>query len=327
LNSRRGAGRFAWIAVEVEEEEELLTACVEQLRDHYGTADRHTFRVEPIERFQYASAVIEKTVRVEHLMALVIVSAAMELSGATLRDHVDRRPAVPAVLCLIVVHQDLDLFDRVGRDVGLEQLRAPIVLTLQAIHRHGHHGVRKSAGMGKSQEPRSCVGSARVGAHARQQQKVVVQDAPLLRDRVDLSCAEHVRTLRTCRLDAFAARGDGYGLGHRTERQLKVADGEPLVRSQEIVPVFERAKSRCFNPDGVTTGKQGRKAEAADRIGDRGSLVARGLVGYDHNCFGNHIPRRIDNGSEQRAGDRLRPPDSRGEQDRGQNQYERNKLA
>src|SRR5205823_6075893 len=123
-------------SVEGIEEEQLVAARVE-LRQNNRAAERGAGGVVAIKRLRDTVLVVEEIVRVEPLVPLVPVRAALELLRSRLGNDVDHRAAVASVFGAIIIELDLHLADCVEVDRAAEDLRAAQIVADDAVDRHG----------------------------------------------------------------------------------------------------------------------------------------------------------------------------------------------
>ena len=108
-----GVGRQLALEFLTVEEEQLVFRPLLQMREVNRAANGITHVVVPEQRPRQVSGVVEEGVRIQAVVAVLPVAAAMEMVGTALGNHVDLPARTAAVLCLIAVGQDLEFRDGV----------------------------------------------------------------------------------------------------------------------------------------------------------------------------------------------------------------------
>src|ERR1019366_10368861 len=150
------------------EEEQFVLGRVELPRPVNGSADIGAFRVEAVLWLYHSIGVVEETVGVELLVALVVICCAVKVLGARLRHAADDSAAVTPVFRVVVVQEDFHLADGVHVYYGHNHIWIADMLAGQAVNgnRVGGRGTTANDWRGHRTQPVPV--SNAVGDHTRQ---------------------------------------------------------------------------------------------------------------------------------------------------------------
>lgn len=278
----------------VDEEERLVTA-VEQARDADGAADPRSRLVQDVFSLRDVVAVVEPGVRVELVVAQVVVGASPVLVGAGAGGELYLDGPLTGRRGALRRRADGDLLYRVEAraDTGEEPVARlqVVVLGAHAVNRDVDGALRQTV-------DRGVAGGAR-RVHPRQGGDEVERAAAACRQLRNLVDVEGGRHRRRLRLDDRGAPFDDDGLLEAADIQLHGDAGGHTGIHPDVV---ENGGLEAHEGDGygVAARVEGRDAEGS-RVGRDGRVLRRRRVVLDdHGRTGNDGARRVRYGPRNR---------------------------
>jgi hypothetical protein len=186
-------------------------------------AERSANGVVAISRFFATGRVLEEVVRVQLLVAEVVVARSAELLGPALRHDIDDAGRSLAVLGLVVVEKHLHFGDRVHRDRRVEARAAPHVAG-DAVDIRAAVDASYARDRLRRVLLADPVAAAAVVDDPWQRLQQAEHVASACRQLGDLVVVDQRAALGACRLDRRDLGADDDGLVPRAELEHKIAN-------------------------------------------------------------------------------------------------------
>ena len=251
----------------------------------------------------HAVPVIEKAVGIQRFVARVLISAAVEVFGPGLRDHLDDRPAVSGVFGLITVQQDLDFADGIQRRDARKHVGAALIVTGHAVDgdviviRTGPADARRAGAIRAA--GRILIGLIADARNGSQQGDNVAAARREIRELVARDGAGDLRTVG----------GDLRGMLFHHDRvflspdiKADFAHAHPVVRQDVDVRALGAAEALLFHAKRVGGGLYRYKGVSAAAVSPGGVHFFRGVAGQSHIGVRNGGSRGVHHISRERAG-------------------------